>query len=70
MAKGDKGKRPVEIVGEAPGLNYKKVMRYICLNSLIPEFRGLHMVPLKTFKIFQEIVRHATMYPFIVFHVS
>lgn len=41
VAEGDKGKRSVEIVGEAHGLNYKKVLRYIRLNSLIPEFKDL-----------------------------
>ena len=41
VAEGDKGKRSVEIVGEAHGLNYKKVMRYIRLNNLIPEFKDL-----------------------------
>ena len=37
VAEGDIGKRSVEIVGEAHGLNYKKVMRYLRLNSLVPE---------------------------------
>lgn len=41
VAEGDKGKRSVEIVGEAHGMNYKKVMRYIRLNHLIPEFQSL-----------------------------
>lgn len=41
VAEGDKGKRSVEIVGEAHKLNYKKVMRYIRLNYLIPEFKDL-----------------------------
>ena len=36
VAEGDVGKRSVEIVGEAHGMNYKKVMRYLRLNlSLI-----------------------------------
>lgn len=37
VAVGDIGKRSAEIVGEAHGLNYKKVMRYLRLNSLVPE---------------------------------
>ena len=37
VAPGDIGKRSVEIVGEVHGMNYKKVMRYIRLNSLVPE---------------------------------
>ena len=37
VAEGDIGKRSVEIVGEAHDLNYKKVMRYLRLNSLVPE---------------------------------
>ncbi|MCO7160814.1 ParB/RepB/Spo0J family partition protein [Agathobaculum butyriciproducens] len=37
VAPGDIGKRSVEIVGENNGMNYKKVMRYIRLNSLVPE---------------------------------
>lgn len=37
VAEGDIGKRSVEIVGENNGMNYKKVMRYIRLNSLVPE---------------------------------
>ncbi len=37
VAEGDIGKRSVEIVGEAHGMNYKKVMRYLRLNSLVPE---------------------------------
>ena len=41
VAAGDRGKRSVEIVGEAHGMNYKKVMRYIRLNHLIPEFQSL-----------------------------
>ena len=36
-AEGDVGKRSVEIVGEAHEMNYKKVMRYLRLNSLVPE---------------------------------
>ena len=39
VAEGDIGKRSVEIVGEAHGLNYKKVMRYLRLNSLVPELQ-------------------------------
>ena len=31
------GKRSVEIVGNAHGMNYKKVMRYLRLNHLVPE---------------------------------
>ena len=31
------GKRSVEIVGEAHGMNYKKVMRYLRFNHLVPE---------------------------------
>ncbi len=37
VASGDVGKRSVEIVGENNNMNYKKVMRYIRLNSLVPE---------------------------------
>ena len=37
IAEGDVGKRSVEIVGEAHEMNYKKVMRYLRLNSLVPE---------------------------------
>lgn len=37
VAEGDIGKRSAEIVGEAHDMNYKKVMRYIRLNSLVPE---------------------------------
>ena len=37
VAPGDVGKRSVEIVGEAHDMNYKKVMRYLRLNSLVPE---------------------------------
>ena len=37
VAPGDIGKRSVEIVGEAHNMNYKKVMRYLRLNSLVPE---------------------------------
>ena len=37
VAEGDVGKRSVEIVGEAHEMNYKKVMRYLRLNSLVPE---------------------------------
>lgn len=51
MAAGDVGKRSVEIVGENNGMNYKKVMRYIRLNSLVPELlnkvdeKGLGFMP-------------------------
>ena len=38
---GDVGKRSVEIVGENNGMNYKKVMRYIRLNSLVPELMDM-----------------------------
>jgi len=37
VAEGDVGKRSVEIVGEVHEMNYKKVMRYLRLNSLVPE---------------------------------
>ena len=37
VAEGDVGKRSVEIVGEAHEMNYKKVMRYLRLNSLVSE---------------------------------
>lgn len=37
VAEGDVGKRSVEIVGNAHGMNYKKVMRYLRLNHLVPE---------------------------------
>ena len=37
VAEGDVGKRSVEVVGEAHEMNYKKVMRYLRLNSLVPE---------------------------------
>ena len=37
VAEGDIGKRSTEIVGTRNGMNYKKVMRYIRLNSLVPE---------------------------------
>ena len=37
VAEGDIGKRSVEIVGETHDLNYKKVMRYLRLNSLVPD---------------------------------
>ena len=40
VPEGDIGKRSAEIVGEAHGMNYKKVMRYIRLNSLVPEKLG------------------------------
>ena len=42
VAEGDIGKRSAEIVGEAHGMNYKKVMRYIRLNSLVPELQAKH----------------------------
>lgn len=38
VAEGDVGKRSVEIVGEAHEMNYKKVMRYLRLNSLCRSF--------------------------------
>ena len=41
VAPGDVGKRSAEIVGEAHGMNYKKVMRYIRLNSLVPELQDM-----------------------------
>ena len=41
VAPGDIGKRSAEIVGEAHGMNYKKVMRYIRLNSLVPELQDM-----------------------------
>lgn len=41
VAEGDIGKRSAEIVGEAHGMNYKKVMRYIRLNSLVPELQAM-----------------------------
>lgn len=41
VAEGDIGKRSVEIVGEAHGMNYKKVMRYLRLNSLVPELLNM-----------------------------
>lgn len=41
VAEGDIGKRSAEIVGEAHGMNYKKVMRYIRLNSLVPELQSM-----------------------------
>ncbi|CAB1250645.1 Chromosome (plasmid) partitioning protein ParB / Stage 0 sporulation protein J [Ruminococcaceae bacterium BL-6] len=41
VAEGDVGKRSVEIVGENNGMNYKKVMRYIRLNSLVPELADM-----------------------------
>ena len=37
VAAGDVGKRSVEIVGDEHGMNYKKVMRYLRLNALVPE---------------------------------
>ena len=46
VAPGDVGKRSVEIVGENNGMNYKKVMRYIRLNSLVPEL--IDMVDIAT----------------------
>ena len=51
VAPGDVGKRSVEIVGEAHDMNYKKVMRYLRLNSLVPELlskvdeKGLGFMP-------------------------
>lgn len=41
VPEGDIGKRSAEIVGEAHGMNYKKVMRYIRLNSLVPELQDI-----------------------------
>lgn len=41
VAPGDISKRSAEIVGEAHGMNYKKVMRYIRLNSLVPELQDM-----------------------------
>jgi len=41
VAAGDVGKRSVEIVGGEHGMNYKKVMRYIRLNSLVPELLNM-----------------------------
>lgn len=41
VAAGDIGKRSTEIVGENNGMNYKKVMRYIRLNSLVPDLLNL-----------------------------
>ena len=41
VAAGDVGKRSVEIVGADHGMNYKKVMRYIRLNSLVPELLNM-----------------------------
>lgn len=41
VAEGDIGKRSAEIVGEIHGMNYKKVMRYIRLNSLVPELQAM-----------------------------
>ena len=41
VAEGDVGKRSVEIVGEAHGMNYKKVMRYLRLNHLVPELMDM-----------------------------
>ena len=51
VAPGDVGKRSVEIVGEAHDMNYKKVMRYLRLNFLVPELlskvdeKGLGFMP-------------------------
>ena len=39
VAEGDIGKRSVEIVGEAHDMNYKKVLRYVRLNHLVPALR-------------------------------
>ena len=44
VAEGDVGKRSVEIVGEAHDMNYKKVMRYLRLNSLVPELLDIGTV--------------------------
>ena len=41
VPEGDIGKHSAEIVGEAHGMNYKKVMRYIQLNSLVPELQDM-----------------------------
>lgn len=41
MDEKDAGKRSAEIVGENNGMNYKKVMRYIRLNSLVPELLNM-----------------------------
>ena len=41
VAEGDIGKRSAEIIGEIHGMNYKKVMRYIRLNSLVPELQAM-----------------------------
>lgn len=41
VAAGDVGKRSTEIVGENNGMNYKKVMRYIRLNSLVPDLLNM-----------------------------
>ena len=41
VAEGDIGKRSTEIVGTRNGMNYKKVMRYIRLNSLVPELQDM-----------------------------
>ena len=51
VAAGDVGKRSVEIVGADHNMNYKKVMRYIRLNSLVPQLlnkvdeKGLGFMP-------------------------
>ena len=39
------GKRSVEIVGADHDMNYKKVMRYIRLNSLVPELLDMEAPP-------------------------
>ena len=41
VAEGDIGKRSTEIVGARNGMNYKKVMRYIRLNELVPELKDM-----------------------------
>ena len=41
VAEGDIGKRSTEIVGTRNGMNYKKVMRYIRLNELVPELKDM-----------------------------
>ena len=41
VAEGDIGKRSTEIVGTRNCINYKKVMRYIRLNELVPELKDM-----------------------------
>ena len=59
VAPGDVGKRSVEIVGEAHDMNYKKVMRYLRLNSLVPELlskvdeKGLGFMPAVEYLVHQ-----------------